>query len=208
MQRGRFGVAVLLSVFLLAADAVGPTQAQALPAAAITPAWTTFHLDNARSANDPTEPAFKSAAAAWESPALDGKIYAEPLVLGGTVYVATMNDTVYALNATTGAIAWSNHVASPVPDSAVLCSGDGPVVGTVSTPVIDAAARRLYTVALTSPGSFILYALDLNNFRSLVFSRDVDPPAPFQPLVQGQRPALSLANGLVYVPFGGHDCGS
>ena len=34
---------------------------------------------------------------AWTSPALDGQLYTEPLVLGGRVFVATENDTVYAL---------------------------------------------------------------------------------------------------------------
>src|SRR5438309_7271748 len=139
------------------APAAAGARAQAIP----SPVWTTFHLDNQRSGNDTTEPAYTAAAPQWESPALDGKIYAEPLVLGGTVYVATMNDTVYALSATTGAVLWSNHVASPVPASSILCSGDGPVVGIVSTPVIDPAGGRIYAVGLSLPGQFILYALDL-----------------------------------------------
>jgi outer membrane protein assembly factor BamB len=207
MRLGSIGLASLVGLVLLAGG-TGAFRGNTVPSAVVNAAWTTFHLDNARSGNDTLEPGYNSAIPAWESPALDGKIYAEPLVLGSTVYVATMNNTVYALNAVTGAILWSNHLASPVPASAIPCSGDGPVVGIVSTPVIDPGAGRLYAVGLTNPGFFILYALDLNNSGNLVFSRDVDPPAPFQPLVQGQRPALSLANGLVYVPFGGHDCGT
>ena len=40
-------------------------------------------------------------------PGLDGELYGEPLVSGGRVFVATENDTVYALSATNGAVAWS-----------------------------------------------------------------------------------------------------
>jgi glucose dehydrogenase len=40
-----------------------------------------------------------TAARAWTSPTLDGQLYGEPLVLGDKVYVATENDTVYALSA-------------------------------------------------------------------------------------------------------------
>ena len=54
---------------------------------------------------------------AWTSPTLDGELYGEPLVSGGQVFVATENDTVYALSATTGAVVWSTHLGTPVPSS-------------------------------------------------------------------------------------------
>ncbi|HZQ49635.1 MAG TPA: PQQ-binding-like beta-propeller repeat protein [Candidatus Dormibacteraeota bacterium] len=201
------GAAALAALITGTAFFAGPGAA--IQSGASSPnAWTTFHSDNSRSGNDTTEPAFASAVAKWESPALDGRPYAEPLVLGGTVYVATMNDTVYAISASSGAVIWSNHLAQPVAGSAVQCFADGPTVGIQSTPVIDPVAGVLYAVGLIAPGNFVLYALDLNNSGHVLFSRDVDPPAPFQPLTQAQRPALALANGVVYVAFGGHDCGS
>ncbi len=58
---------------------------------------------------------------AWTSPVLDGQVYGEPLEATGRVYVATENDTIYALAANTGAVLWSSHVGTPVPSS-----GSGP----------------------------------------------------------------------------------
>src|SRR5258707_647791 len=133
MRRGRSPVGTPAILLLLCGGSRALPEKNA-PAASLNPSSATFYLVKARSGHETAEPAFKAAAAAWESPAMDGKIYAEPLVLGSTVYAATMNNTVYALNAATGAILWSNHLASPVPSSAISCSGDGPVVGIVSTP--------------------------------------------------------------------------
>src|SRR5262249_22684029 len=51
-----------------------------------------------------------------------GQVYAQPLVVGSTVVVATENDWVYGLDAATGAVNWSTHFGtawniakSPVP---------------------------------------------------------------------------------------------
>src|SRR5271155_4246654 len=52
------------------------------------------------------------AHATWTSPSLDGDLFTEPLVVGSTVYVATENNTIYALNATDGSVIWSTHLAS------------------------------------------------------------------------------------------------
>ena len=41
-------------------------------------------------------------------------MYAQPLVVGTSVYVATENNTVYAFNTDSGAQVWSQHLASPV----------------------------------------------------------------------------------------------
>ncbi len=50
---------------------------------------------------------------AWTSPALDGEIYGEPLVWSGRIYVATENDTVYALSPGTGAVALVSAPGQP-----------------------------------------------------------------------------------------------
>lgn len=72
-----------------------------------------------RSGFDPNEPTISVAPPlAWASDALDGQIYAEPLV-GGRVLIAAENDTVYALDATSGHLAagWTApvHLGTPVP---------------------------------------------------------------------------------------------
>src|SRR2546430_1811976 len=66
--------------------------------AADVPAWTTFGYDNSRSGNNPLEAPFTSLNKAWESPAMDGLIYAQPLVLADRAFIATENNTVYAVS--------------------------------------------------------------------------------------------------------------
>ncbi len=50
--------------------------------------WTTYHRDNTRTGYVPDMPDPQRLAVAW-STALDGAVYAEPLVVGGHVLVAT-----------------------------------------------------------------------------------------------------------------------
>jgi polyvinyl alcohol dehydrogenase (cytochrome) len=88
-----------------------------------------------------------TAARAWTSPALDGQLYGEPLVSGDRVYVATEDDTVYALSAATGAIAWSARLGTPVPSALPACGNINPVVGVTGTPVIDPARHEIFVVA-------------------------------------------------------------
>ena len=84
---------------------------------------------------------------AWTSPALDGQLYGEPLVSGGDVYVATEDDTVYALSSATGAVVWSTHIASPVPSSTLPCGDISPHAGITGTPVIDPSRNEIFVVA-------------------------------------------------------------
>ena len=70
----------------------------------VTPngAWTTYHRDYGRTGNDGTISPAVSAATGWVSGAMDSSIYGEPLVYNGIVYVATLNNSVYAFNQTDG----------------------------------------------------------------------------------------------------------
>ena len=74
------------------------------PAPAASGSWTVYHGDPAGDGVAPPVAAVDTATRAWTSPSLDGHIYGEPLVYAGRVYVATENDTVYALSAATGAV--------------------------------------------------------------------------------------------------------
>jgi outer membrane protein assembly factor BamB len=144
---------------------------------------------------------------AWTSPPLDGDVYAEPLVLGSRVFVATENDSVYALRTGTGEVIWRAHLGSAVPQSALPCGNIDPT-GITGTPAIDARTGTLYAVAFTLPGRHDLVAIDTSTGR-VRFRRSVDPEGA-DPLVHQQRGALLIANGRVYVPFGGlfGDCGA
>ena len=168
------------------------------------PDWTTYHGNGSRAGS--VDQGVSCATAAWRSGDLDGDVYAEPLVWRGTVIVATENDSVYALNVTTGGQMWRTNVAAPVPGSALPC-GDIDPSGITGTPVFDEATGTVYVVAFESPGAHYLVALDGSNGQ-VEFTARADPPGA-DPLVEQQRGALALANGRVYVPFGGldGDCG-
>ena len=79
--------------------------------------WTVYHGDPAGSG--------VAAGGLLSQPLVHGvdvagarrPLYGEPLVSGGEVFVATENDTVYALSTTNGAVVWSTHVGTPVPAS-------------------------------------------------------------------------------------------
>ena len=178
-------------------------------AAATTGAqWFTYDHDSARTGVAPDGPA--SAAAVrrlWASAALDGEVYAQPLVVGDRVIVATANDTVYALNASDGTVAWSTHLGTPVPARSLPC-GDVDPVGITGTPVVDVAAGHVYAVGMVQPTRDMLFDLDLASGR-LIASTVVDAPGA-DPAVHNQRAALTLEGNTVYVPYGGRygDCGN
>jgi polyvinyl alcohol dehydrogenase (cytochrome) len=164
--------------------------------------WTTYHQNNARGGDLAGSP-ITSAAARWPGPVtLDGQVYAEPLVCGDSLYVATEDNSVYALNATTGSVLWHTHLGTPVAGSSLPC-GDIDPSGITGTPVIDVATGTLYAVAYLPPYQHTMFALNVANgsIRSHLL---VNPPGANQSTEQ-QRGALGLANGVVYIPYGGLD---
>jgi outer membrane protein assembly factor BamB len=133
-------------------------------------------------------------------------VYAQPLIVGDRVVIATENDTVYALRAADGTIEWKTHLGEPVRASSLPCGNVDPV-GITSTPVVDPGSNRVYTVGMVQPGRHVLFALALDTGRRVSSTR-VDADGA-DPAVHNQRGALTLANGNVYVPYGGRlgDCG-
>lgn len=183
-----------------------PSSSGASPAAGGA-TWTTWGHDGARSGVTADGPSADGLHQAWISSALDGDVYAQPLVVGDEVIAATENDSVYAFDTRTGARRWQQlSMGSPVQGSALPCGNVDPV-GITSTPVADPATNRLYVVGMMQPAHHELFALALDT-GAVLFHRPIDAPGA-DPLVQNQRGALALANGMVYVPFGGRfgDCG-
>ena len=126
----------------------GPADAASSPPpTAASGSWTVYHDDPAGDGVAPPVSAVDTTAAVWNSPAVDGQIYGEPLVYAGRVYVATENDTVYALSAATGTVAWSAHLGPPVPAGSLPCGDITPTVGITGTPVIDQARGEIFVVA-------------------------------------------------------------
>jgi hypothetical protein len=108
---------------------------------------------------------------------VDGAIFAQPLYVPNVViklvphnvlYIATMNDTLYAFDADAGgAPLWTINLASfvgatPVPMANFAFSGNRNIVGNLgilSTPVIDLTTNTLYAVACTLENSTMVYRL-------------------------------------------------
>jgi outer membrane protein assembly factor BamB len=186
------------------------------PADAAIPSWTTYHRDGARSGVDPDSAAALPPVQAWQtSPALDGDVYGQPLVYGARVYVATENDSVYSLDAATGAVVWRRSAGSAVAASALHCGNIRPTVGITSTPVIDPSSRRIYVVADTWDGAHassiqhVLAGFNLaDGSPAPGMPQIVDPPGSL-PVDLLQRPGLALLAGRIVIAYGGNasDCG-
>jgi hypothetical protein len=156
---------------------------------------------------------------------LPGQVYAQPLYVqngpGGTpvILVGTEENAVVAIAAADGSQVWRRDLDSPANRTQLPCGNIMPHEGITGTPVIDLTARTIYVAANTNDAGTVrqkIYALSLDD-GSTVDGWPVDVSAsvsfgslPFSSLPQGQRGALLLRNGYLYVPYGGHfgDCGS
>lgn len=189
----------LLSVCLLTATFTAPALAQ--------PEWTTYHRDAARSGDDPdaTQPLHPSLS--WQSVDLGAPIWGQPLVLGGRVYVATVGDELYALNAADGHVEWQQSAGTPVPSEELPCGDITPTVGIVSTPLIDTSTKAIYVVADTwnaqsAQAEHLLESFNLQT-GAPELSVPVDPPG-VDPETILQRSALNLDEGQIVFGFGGN----
>jgi outer membrane protein assembly factor BamB len=188
------------------------TSAAAAPSPARTAdprAFTVYHGDAAGTGAVAAVSSVDLKAPAWTSPTLDGEIYGEPLVASGRVFVATENDTVYALSAASGAIEWKRHLATPVSAGVLPCGDITPEVGITGTPVIDQARGEIFVVADESVNggpSHHLIGLELST-GDVELSQVVDPPGA-DPRAILQRTGLTLDAGRVVFGFGGNygDC--
>ena len=57
--------------------------------------WPTHHRSNDRAGNDTSANPFSAIGQQWISSTLDGDVYAEPLVVGNQVIVATENNLIH-----------------------------------------------------------------------------------------------------------------
>jgi hypothetical protein len=186
---------------------------------------TTYHYDNSRTGWNNQEKTltatnFPSTFRILHSTVLDDLVDAQPLLVQGltiaggvhdVVYVATESNTVYAIDASTGAILLSRNLGSPVPTP----SGCNitPRVGITSTPVIDLTSKTLYLIAYVN-GAPPVYELHALNLASLAdnHSSPVQITAShtltngstftFNASVQQQRPGLLELSGNIYAGFG------
>jgi len=198
---------------------------------------TTYHNDNGRTGQNIQEtiltprnvvPAhFKkvfTSSVTLDSWAVAQPLYVASVTIAGSahnvVYVATLNNSVYAFDADNGTELWMQNYGPPtsfVPlchDSAFQ-SSPSMGAGIIGTPVIDPAAGAMYFVAKTgtgtasSPYALVLHAVDYASGIDLSGSPVSVIPAfgpTFYPRYEENRPALLLNNGFVYVGLGSTGC--
>jgi hypothetical protein len=182
-----------------AASSASASSASASSAAAD---WPAYDRTAERSGVSVSSPALVAVRHSWTA-SVDGAVYAQPLVVGSEVIVATENDSVYALSASDGAVIWTRHLASPVP-AGLPCGNINPS-GITGTPVADPATGRLWVVTFTAQPTYrhTLWELDLATGQT-DWQRPIDVSGS-DPRAQQQRGALTLLGSRVYVPFGGLD---
>jgi hypothetical protein len=153
-----------------------------------------------------------------------GNVHAQPLYIEGgpngpMIIAVTASNNIYALHADTGTVIWSRTDIGPAVTSGLPCGNINPV-GTIGTPVVDLASRSLFFDALIngSPIEHFIFSLNVDSgVTNAGWPIDVNtvvyngpPPITFNSLVQEERGALALVNGIVYVPYSGYfgDCGT
>src|SRR5438128_2666770 len=102
--------------------------------------WPTYQHSTDRAGIGGAGTTFSDVQATWTTGGLDGAVYAEPLYVGSRVLVATENNTLYSIDASSGGPIWQTHLAEPVPAGTLPCGNIRPTVGITGTPAADAAA--------------------------------------------------------------------
>jgi hypothetical protein len=194
-------------------------------------AVTTYHNDNYRTGWNSTETVLtpsnvsNSSFGLLATVALDDQVDAHPLIVPGVnitagnnqgthdvAYIATGNDTVYAIDANVGTVLLTASLGKPV-FAPLGCNNNGPHVGVDSTPVIDTASNTLYVIAYTQDKTgpaYRLHALDLGSLADKMTPTIVSASHTltdgttfnFNATYQRQRPGLLMANGNIYAGFG------
>lgn len=210
----------------------GSTTADAGTTPGAGTAVTTFQFDLGRTGANRSETRLTVAAVRAGmtrdtafAPRLDSTVYAQPLYLPQVrtamgardlLFVATQANTVYALDASSGATVWTAALGAPVPRSTQSCGNINEGTGVLGTPVIDPATGTLYAVSFNRQGSnniWRLHALDVTNGQPRAnYPADITAQANGGGLdgrTTQQRGALAFRDGRVFVPFGGlyGDCG-
>ena len=210
------------------------------------PAWgqvsvTTYRYDQSRSGANLNETVLtpnvvKTQFGKLFTISVTGLVYAQPLYVANVaiagqgvhnvLYVATMEDMLYAFDADHGATLWSKNFTSPPAVTPVpildITNGNNITgdVGIESTPVIDLPSNTIYLVARTKEsGQYFqrLHALDItsgaertNSPATITASAvgtgttSVNGRIAFDPLIHNQRAGLALASGRVFIAWASH----
>jgi outer membrane protein assembly factor BamB len=204
---------------------INTSTAQAPPSLSVT----TYHFDNRRNGWNNAESVLTPANVGsssfnlLHSVPLDEQVDSQPLILAsqpiagqGThdvVYVATDNNSLYAIDATTGAVLLQRNFGPAVPVS--NCGNNSVVVGIDSTPVIDPTTGFIYVMVYTwqpptaGTQSFVLHAINPSTLQDAIPPKTVSASHKlsdgstysFQAAITRQRPGLLAQNGNIYAGF-------
>jgi outer membrane protein assembly factor BamB len=196
----------------------------------------TYHYDNNRTGwnskettldiNNVASPRF----GLLQTVPLDEKVSAQPLVVlnqsiagvgrRDVVYVVTEANTVYAIDATTGAILKSRNLGPAVSNILIGCPDNGPLQGITSTPLIDRAKKGMYLISFTMDSTDPAHPVPVHRLHLIDLSTLADKVSPvkisashaladgtpysFTSQVTRQRAGLVEANGNIYAGFASH----
>lgn len=162
----------------------------------------------------PTSAVPSLVSTAWTA-SVEGAVYAQPVVSGSQVFVATEADEVYALSLSSGKVQWRVSIGTPL-SNVVGYAGCGDIdpLGITSTPVADAANGTLYVVGELSDGGKPPVHRELVGLAmatgKVVRTANADPTGGGGSQVNLlQRAGLALDGSRVMIGFGGQDgdCG-
>ena len=163
--------------------------------------------------------------------AVDGKVDAQPLYLSqltlgaskhNVVFIATEHDSVYAMDADSGATLWhvSILLSGEVPSDTRNCGQVSPEIGITATPVIDRAAAPhgvIYVVGMSKDTASVyhqrLHALDVTSGAELfggpkeiaaTYASAGGATASFDGGQYEERAALLLSQGVIYTSWTSH----
>ncbi len=202
---------------------------------------TTYHYDNTRAGLNAQETLLtlknvnSSTFGLLGVYPVDGKVDAQPLYVGGlqlgngtanVLYVVTEHDSVYALDAATGAQEWKTSVlgTNENPSDPHNCNQIIPEIGITATPVIDRTHGphgAIFVVGMSREASGAyhqrLHALDLTTGAELAGSpteitgsypgtgaASQNSIVPFDPAQYAERAGLLLLNGTLYTTWTSH----
>ncbi len=191
---------------------------------------TTYHYDNLRTGWNRNETILNQTNVNNQSfgllktVVLDDQVDAQPLIVAGVsvngskhtlVYIVTENNSVYAIDASTGQVLLQTDLGAPVyyTNLPAGCNNNGPNVGIESTPVIDPSSGTLYVIAYTWENNapvYRIHALSLATLADIVAPVEITASGmlsdgstyQFNPGASRQRAALLLSNNTVYAGFG------
>lgn len=203
----------------------------------------TYHNDNARTGQNLHESALTPTGVNASTFGLlfvisvDGKVDAQPLYVSNAfipnngihnvLVVATEHDSVYAVDADTGATLWQVSMlksGESTSEPRFGCGQVSPEIGVTATPVIDRNAGpngTIYVIAMSkdATGNYFqrLHALNLaTGAEQFSGPQDLHASYPgtgdnssdgaviFDPGAYKERPGLLLLNGIVYTSWSSH----